>query len=230
MIEGFERQLPNYPIDNPPSWNLKRETQKTINSATRIESGMVDPMGSFPPGGFDDELSRRMYGARTVVASGELDDALAGRITRELLALAAESDDDVRVLCSLQGDRLEPAFSLYDVVTSLTPRVQMIGTGRVAGTGVVVFCAADYEHRTCLPMARFHLHDVRAEVRGNTADLEGEAGAAVQQFERARDLIAQATDVPPERVEEDLRRGLWLDAREAETYGLVSRLTRRGEL
>lgn len=191
---------------------------------------MYDPTGAFPPGGFDDEMARRLYGARTVVASGVLDDALAGRITRELLALAAASEDDVRVLCSLQGDRLEPALALYDLVAALTPRVHMVGVGRIAGAGIVAFCAADYELRTCLPMARFHLHDFHTETRGGAARIEAEAEAAGQQFDRARDCIAGATDVPPGRVEEDLHRGLWLDAREAETYGLVSRLTMRGEL
>ena len=183
-----------------------------------------------PPGGFNEELARRLYGARTVVASGALDDALAGRITQELLSFAAESDDDVRFLCSLQGDHLEPAFSLHDVVATITPRVHMIGAGRVAGSGVLVFCAVDVEDRTCLPMARFHLHDFRAAARGNPARLADDARNAAQQFERARNLIAEATDLPAERVEEDLRRGMWLDAREAETYGLVSRLTQRGEL
>lgn len=192
---------------------------------------MVDSSGFPPLGDFgSDEMARRLYGARTVVASGVLDDARAGQITGELLALAADSDDDVRVLCSLQGDRLEPALGLYDLVATLTPRVHMIGAGRTAGAGVVVFCAADYEDRTCLPMARFHLHDVQVQVSGAAARLEDEAEAAAQQFKRARDVIARATDLPPNRVEEDLRRGLWLDAREAENYGLVSRLTMRGEL
>lgn len=191
---------------------------------------MIDSTGSFSSGGFNEEMARRLYGARTVVASGMLDDALSGRLSGELLALANESDEDVRVLCSLQGDRLEPAFALCDLVQAVSPRVHMIGAGRVAGAGVVVFCAADFEDRTCLPMARFHLHDFQTEVWGRAARIEADAEAAAQQFERARDLIAQAADLPPERVTEDLRRGLWLDAREAENYGLVSRLTMRGEL
>lgn len=192
---------------------------------------MASPIGSFPPGDFGGgEMARRLYGARTVVASGVLDDALAGQITGELLALAADADDDIRMLCSLQGDRLEPALGLYDLVATLTPRVHMIGAGRIAGAGVVVFCAADYEDRTCLPMARFHLHDVQVQVHGEAVRLEDEAEAAAQQFERARDVIARAVDLSPDRVEEDLRRSLWLDAREAENYGLVARLTMRGEL
>lgn len=191
---------------------------------------MQSSAGPFPPGNFDGEMARRMYGARTVVAGGVLDDARAGRVTRELLALAASSDDDVRILFSLRGDDLEPAFTLYDVVATLRPHVQMIGTGRVAGSGVVAFCAADYADRTCLPTARFHLHDFRVRVRDRIARLEDEADAAARQFEKARDLIARATELPSARIEEDLRRGLWLEAREAETYGLVARLTMRGEL
>ena len=189
---------------------------------------MIDSM--FPPHGFGAELAGRLHGARTVIAHGRLDEANVGHVTQELLALAAASDDDVRMLFAMHGDRLDSAFTVYDVVSTIIPRVHMVATGRVAGAGVVAFCAASFEDRTCLPMARFHLHDFRASAHGSAGQLVGAAEDTAEQFARARDILAAATDLPPNRVEDDLRQGLQLDAREAETYGLVSRLTMRGEL
>ena len=184
----------------------------------------------FPPHGFGAELAGRLHGARTVMAHGQLDEAGAGRVSQELLALAAASDEDVRVLFAMHGDQLDPAFTVYDVASTIIPRVHMIATGRVAGSGVVAFCAAPFETRTCLPMAHFHLHDFRASARGSASQLVGAADDAEEQFARARDIIAVATELPSSRIEDDLRQGLQLDAREAETYGLVSRLTMRGEV
>jgi ATP-dependent Clp protease protease subunit len=187
-------------------------------------------MSNFPPDGFGASMEGRLHGARTVMANGPLDATRAGRVTQELLALAASSDDDVRLLFAMHGDHLDPAFTVYDVVKTIRPRVKMIATGRVAGSGVVVFCASPLEDRTCLPMARFHLHAFRAPERGEASRLTGAAEEAVRQSNQARDIIAEATGLPPARIEEDLRRGTQLDAREAETYGLVARLSMRGEL
>ncbi len=185
----------------------------------------------FPPHNFEANLSGRLHGARTVVAQGVLDDAAAARVTQALLLLASASEDDVRVLFALHGKQLGPAFAVHDMVSTMTPRVQMIATGRVAGAGVVAFCAAPIEDRTCLPMARFHLHALRASSPSSVHSSSQSAAAdAERQRMRAYDVIASATGVPRARVEEDVRRGLVLDAREAETYGLVSRLTMRGEL
>jgi ATP-dependent protease ClpP protease subunit len=164
------------------------------------------------------------------MAHGRLDETGAGRVAQELLALAAASDDDVRVLIAMHGRELDPAFTVHDVVSTIMPRVHMIATGRVAGAGVVAFCGVPLDDRTCLPMARFHLHDFHASAHGPAGSLSRAAGEADEQLTRARDVIAAATGLPTARIEEDIRQGLHLDAREAETYGPVSRLTMRGEL
>lgn len=186
-------------------------------------------MPSFLFGDFDAVGGNPLYGGRTIQARGRLDAQQVEQVTEELLALAAASDDDVRVLFALHGDRLEPALALHDVVATMTPRVHLIATGRVAGAGVVVFCAVPLADRTCLPMARFHLHEARVPDAGPVG-IQAMAEEAAAQAVQMRDIIAAATDMPPARVAEDLRRGMWLDAREAETYGLVGRLTMRGEL
>lgn len=199
-----------------------RPTQKLIAKINGI---------MFPPRDFEADLSGRLHGARTVVAQGVLDDAAAARVTQALLLLASASEDDVRVLFALHGKHLGPALAVHDVVSTMTPRVQMIATGRVAGAGVVAFCAAPIEDRTCLPMARFHLHALQASGPNTAHSFSHSAAAdADRQLARAYDIIASATEAPRARVEEDVQRGLVLDAREAETYGLVARLTMRGEL
>jgi len=184
-----------------------------------------------PPRDFGDNLTGRLHGARTVMAQGALDEAMASRITQELILLASNSDEDVRVLCALHGDQLDPAFTVHDVVSTIAPRVHMVATGRVTGAGVVAFCAVPVEDRTCLPMARFHLHAFQASSQSRAHSLSESLGAdAEQRRERAHTIIASATGMPLARVEDDVQDGSLLDAREAETYGLVSRLAMRGEL
>lgn len=163
------------------------------------------------------------------MATGQLDDAGANRIVQEVLSLAAASDDAIRVLFAMHGDELDPAFAVYDVVSTVSPRIHMVATGRVAGAGVVAFCGVPIDDRTCLPMARFHLHEFRFSTRNGSRAREA-AQDATEQRKRVCDLLSEATGMPPSRIDEDLHVGCQLDAREAETYGLVSRLTMRGEL
>lgn len=78
-------------------------------------------------------------------------------------------------------------------------------------------------------MACFHPYDVRSAAHA-AGTVEQVAQDVEAQRARACDIIAAATDMPMGRVEEALRTGCTLDARDAETYGLVAQITERGEL
>ena len=155
---------------------------------------------------------------------GEIDMRLAERVTAQLLALAAESDADIRMIINSPGGHVESGDTLHDVVRFCGARVKMIGTGWVASAGAHIFLGARKEDRLCLPNTRFLLHQPLGGVGGQASDIEIEAEEILKMRRRINQIIARETGQPYDRIVADTDRNFWMSAEEAVAYGLVSRI------
>jgi ATP-dependent Clp protease protease subunit len=166
-------------------------------------------------------VTERLYRSRTIVLSGEINQKVAASITAQLLALSAESSDDITVFLNSQGGHVESGDTIHDVVRFVTPRIRMVGTGWVASAGALIYVSVPREDRFCLPNTRFLMHQPSGGVGGTAADIEIEAKEILRMRDRLNRVFARATGQPLERIEEDTGRNFWLSAEEAQRYGLV---------
>lgn len=176
-----------------------------------------------------DSLKERLFKARTLVISGEINQQLASHVIAQLLALAAESDEPVTIIINSQGGHVESGDTIHDVIRFIRPKVRMIGTGWVASAGALIFVAAPLEDRYCLPNTRFLLHQPAGGAGGTASDIEIEAKEILKMRDRINSIFSRATGQPIEKIEDDTRRNFWLDAEAAKEYGLVGRIVERAE-
>ena len=169
-------------------------------------------------------VQQALFKARTVLIFGEVDMKLAERVTAQLLAMAAESDADIRVVINSPGGHVESGDTIHDVIKFVGARVKMIGTGWVASAGAHIFIGARRENRFALPNTRFLLHQPLGGVAGPVSDISIEAKEIMKMQERINRTIARETGQPYERVVADTDRNFWMSAEEAMSYGLVSRI------
>lgn len=191
---------------------------------------MEDPRGAETlPIGATDPLRERLFRARTLVISGEVNQQLASHVIAQLLAMSAESDDSITVFINSQGGHVESGDTIHDMVRFIKPRVRMVGTGWVASAGALIYIAVPIEDRFCLPNTRFLLHQPAGGVGGTAADIDIEAREILKMRERVNRLFSENTGQSLERIEEDTRRNFWLDAKSAKDYGLVGRIIRNAQ-
>ena len=176
-----------------------------------------DPL--VPPGAV-----AKLYASRTVLLFGEITSALAERVGAQLLALAAESSAPIRMIVHSQGGHVESGDSIHDIVRFIEPEVRMIGTGWVASAGALVFVAAKPECRFALPNTRFLLHQPLGGVGGAASEIEIETRQILAMRERLNRIFARETKQPYEKVVSDTQRNFWMNAMQAQEYGLVSRI------
>ncbi len=190
---------------------------------------MSDAWPPLPFGGgrdsLPDVLAQRLLAQRVVVLHGPLDDPALARLSAELMTLDAEGDEPVtlRIDCGEAGTA--GALTLMDVIELMGVPVRALCLGQVgAGAiGIVAVCA----HRAALPNTRFALR----EPSSATATLHARnvaQWAELQAAERERfcDRVGHAAKRSPERVREDVVRGLYLGAAEAVEYGLIDEVCR----
>ena len=169
-------------------------------------------------------VQQALFKARTVLIFGEVDMKLAERVTAQMLAMAAESNDDIRIVINSPGGHVESGDTIHDVIKFVGARVKMIGTGWVASAGAHIYIGAARENRFCLPNTRFLLHQPLGGVAGPVSDISIEAQEIMKMQERINRTIARETGQPYEKVVADTDRNFWMSAEQAMTYGLVSKI------
>lgn len=177
----------------------------------------AEPLRTVP----SDPVAERLLRARTIIISGEINQQLAAAVSGQLLALAAESDEDITVYLNSQGGHVEAGDTIHDLLRFVRPHIRMVGTGWVASIAALIYLAVPRERRFCLPNTRFLLHQPAGGAGGSASDIEIEAREILRMRDRLNRIVARETGQPLERIEEDTRRNFWLDADAAVRYGIV---------
>ncbi len=169
-------------------------------------------------------VQKALFKSRTVLIFGEVDMKMAERVSAQLLALAAENNDDIKVIINSPGGHVEAGDTMHDMLRYVGPRVKVIGTGWVASAGAHIFLGAHKDSRFCLPNTRFLLHQPLGGVRGQASDISIEAEEILKMRERLNRTIARETGQPMERIVADTERNFWMGAQAAVEYGLVTKI------
>lgn len=169
-------------------------------------------------------VAERLFKARTVVITGEVNQKLAASVMSQLLALTSESNDDITIFVNSQGGHVESGDTIHDMIRFVEPRVRMVGTGWVASAGALIYVSVPKEDRFSLPNTRFLLHQPSGGAGGAASDIEIEAREILKMRDRLNKVFARETGQTIEQIEEDTRRNFWLDAEAAVGYGLVGKI------
>lgn len=161
---------------------------------------------------------------RAILIFGEINMELAQEVSKKLLVLAADSDEDIKVFINSPGGHVESGDTIFDMIRFVKPRVKVIGTGWVASAGALIYAAADKDDRFSLPNTRFLLHQPMGGTRGQAADIAIEAEEILRMRERLNRIFSEQTGQPLEKVQRDTDRNFWMNAEEAQEYGLVGHI------
>ncbi|MBQ5391729.1 MAG: ATP-dependent Clp protease proteolytic subunit [Spirochaetales bacterium] len=166
----------------------------------------------------------KLLKTRSLLLSGEINKDSADKLIKDLLVLEAESSDPVRIFINSPGGDVDAGFAIYDMVRFVTCPVIMIGMGLVASAASLILLAVPAERRIGLPNSSYLIHQPLSEMKGNATDIEIHAMQLEKMKAKINCIIAEATGMSLDTVTADTDRDHWLDASEAQKYGLISRV------
>ena len=173
------------------------------------------------------ETEANLFKSRSIFIYGPINQELAQKVCSQLVALAAASDEDIRIYVNSPGGHVESGDSIHDMIKFIKPKVWMIGTGWVASAGALIYVAAPKEQRLCLPNTRFLLHQPSGGTRGMASDIEIQAREIIKMNQRLIKIFAKATGQSEDKIAKDIDRDYWLSAEEAKDYGLVGKIVEK---
>lgn len=178
-----------------------------------------------------DALMEKMLETRTIILSGQVNKELAERVVRQLILLEAKSHDPIKIMIDSPGGDVDAGYAIFDMARFVAAPVWMIGMGLVASAGALILLAAPKEQRIALPNSHYLIHQPLSGLRGVATDIEIHARELERTRDRLNKLIASETGQSIDRVIKDTDRDYWMNAEEAQAYGLVSRVVHsRSEL
>ena len=168
------------------------------------------------------DIYSRLLKDRVVFVVGGIDDYMANVVVAQLLFLESENPDkDVHLYINSPGGIVTAGLSIYDTMQFIKPDVSTICLGQAASMGSLLLAGGANGKRYCLPHSRIMIHQPSGGFQGQATDIDIHAREILMIRERLNAIMAKHTGQPVERIERDMERDRFMDAKAAVEYGLV---------
>jgi ATP-dependent Clp protease, protease subunit len=179
------------------------------------------------PDRVSDAVLDRLLDERIVFLGTEVDDAVANRITAQLLLLSAQDPHrDITLYVNSPGGSVTAGMAIYDTMRLVTPDIATWAIGFAASMGQFLVSAGTPGKRYALPHARILMHQPSAGLGGTVTDIAIRAGVYGEMKREIAELTAAHTGQTFETITADADRDHWFTAEEARAYGLVDHIAR----
>ncbi len=200
------------------------------NGALEAQSLNLVPMviEQTPRGERSYDIYSRLLKERVIFIVGQVEDHMANLIVAQLLFLEAENPDkDIHLYINSPGGSVSAGLAIFDTMNFIKPEVSTICMGGAYSMGSFLLAAGEKGKRYALANSRVMIHQPSGGAQGQATDIEINAREILKTRARLNEILAERTGQPVEKIEKDVERDYWLDAKEAKEYGLVDEVLER---
>ena len=173
------------------------------------------------------DIYSRLLKERVVFLCGSVDDLVSNVVVAQLLFLESENPDkDVHLYINSPGGLVTAGLAVYDTMQFIKPDVSTMCVGQAASMGALLLAGGAEGKRYCLPHSRMMIHQPLGGFQGQASDVDIHAREILRTRERLNDILAAHTGQPIERIRTDTDRDRFMEANEAQEYGLVDEVLR----
>ncbi len=165
---------------------------------------------------------------RIIFLGTPIDDQVANLIIAQLLYLQREDPEkDITMYVHSPGGVISAGLGIYDTMQIIQPEVSTVVVGVSASMATVILCAGATGKRYALPHATVHMHQARGGATGEASDIEIAAKEILRNQQMIREILANHTGQPFDRIVHDSDRDFYMDAAAAKEYGIVDEILTR---
>jgi ATP-dependent Clp protease protease subunit len=162
---------------------------------------------------------------RIIFLGTPINDQIANLIIAQLLYLEREDPEkDISVYIHCPGGIIAAGLAIYDTMQLIRCDISTICVGLAASMGTLLLCAGTKGKRYALPNSTIHLHQAVGGAQGQAADIEIAAREIMRMQETIRNIIAEHTGQPIEKIAHDTDRDFYLNPKQAMEYGLIDEI------
>jgi len=213
-----------------PHFDMLMSAHDQVQSAGQAAQGALVPMvvEQSARGERSFDIFSRLLRERVIFLTGQVEDHMANLIVAQLLFLEAENPDkDIHLYINSPGGSVSAGLAIFDTMNFIKPEVSTICMGGAYSMGSFLLAAGERGKRYALANSRVMIHQPSGGAQGQATDIEINAREIIKTRARLNEILAERTGQPVEKIEKDVERDYWLDAKEAKEYGLVDEVLER---
>src|SRR2546427_5893637 len=171
------------------------------------------------------DIYSRLLAERIMFLGTPIDDQIANLIIAQLIHLESEDPDkDIFMYVNSPGGSVYAGLSIYDTMQYVKPDVSTICVGIAMSMGSLILSGGAKGKRTALPNSKILIHQVSGGFQGQGTDIEIQAREVINLKRRLEEIIARHTNQPMDKVSKDMERDYYLNADDAQEYGIVDQV------
>jgi ATP-dependent Clp protease protease subunit len=165
------------------------------------------------------DIYSRLLNERIIFLGTPIDDQVANLVVAQMIHLESEDPDkDINIYIN------SPGGSIYDTMQFIKPDVSTICVGIAMSMGALLLAAGTEGKRSALPNSKILIHQVSGGFQGQGTDIEIQAKETINLKRRLEEIIAHHTNQPVDKVSKDMERDYYMNADEADQYGIVDQV------
>ncbi|MCY4529671.1 MAG: ATP-dependent Clp protease proteolytic subunit [Chloroflexi bacterium] len=162
---------------------------------------------------------------RIIFLGSAINDQVANSVVAQLLYLDSEDpESDILMYINSPGGVIYSGLAIYDAMQLISADVRTYCVGAAASMGTVLLTAGAKGKRYALPSSTIHMHQPIGGAQGQASDVEIHAREILRLKDSLREIIADTTGQPYDRVARDSDRDFYMNAEEAKEYGIVDEI------
>lgn len=171
------------------------------------------------------DIYSRLLKDRIIFLGEQVDQHTANLIVAQLLFLQSEdAKKDIYLYINSPGGSVYDALAIYDTMQYVKNDIQTVGIGVQASAAAFLLSAGAKGKRFILPNATVMIHQPSSGTRGKVTDQEIDLRESLRVKKLLESIMAKNTGQKPARIHEDMERDRWMDATDAQKYGLVDKV------
>ena len=171
------------------------------------------------------DIYSRLLEDRIIFLSGEINDQMANTIVAQLIYLEGKNPDkDIYMYINSPGGSVSAGLAIYDTMQYIKCDVSTICIGMAASMAAVILSSGTKGKRICLPHSEVMIHQPLGGTQGQASDIEIHAKHIQKTRETLNKILSDNTGKDLETITKDTDRDNFLDAKQAQKYGLVDKI------
>ena len=168
------------------------------------------------------DIYSRLLKDRIIFLGSDVNEATANIIVAQLLFLQAEDPKkDIYLYINSPGGSVYDALAIYDTMQHVKNDIQTFGIGVQASAAAFLLSSGAKGKRFALPNATVMIHQPSSGTRGKVTDMEIDLQESLRIKHRLNEIMAKNTGQKVSKIQLDMERDKWMDAKEAKEYGIV---------
>ncbi len=171
------------------------------------------------------DIYSRLLKERIIFLGDAIDDAVANTIIAQFLFLESEDKaKDIKLYINSPGGSVSAGLAIYDTMQYVKPDVATICIGMAASMAAVLLSAGAKGKRFALPNSEILLHQVMGGAEGQAIDVKIRAQHILKVHDRINAILSKTTGQPLLKIQKDTDRDFFMDAEEAQGYGVIDKI------